>query len=86
MAIAGVAAWYIRSSAAYMYVVTASVSKLKGLNIKVAGSSFTTSEVTNNTEVKKLAFIKGKWILPKSVHPEEPSRRAELSMEMLILL
>ena len=61
------------------------MSKLKGLKISVAGSSLTTSEVTSNTAVRKLVLIKGKWILPKSLPPEEPKSWAELSMELLIL-
>ena len=61
---AGEAASNIRSSAAYMYVVTAKVSKLKGLRIRVAGSSFITSEITKTKLVRilvlKVAYGLGK--------------------------
>ena len=59
--IAGVAASNILSSAAYMYVVTAKVSKLKGLRIRVAGSSFITSEITKIKLVRILVFKSGIW-------------------------
>ena len=56
IAIDGAAASLILSSAAYMYVDTARVSKLNGLNISVAGSSLTTSEM-------KLRKCKRKYLL-----------------------
>ena len=56
---AGLAASYILSSEAYMYVETAKVSKLKGLKIRVAGNSLITSEMTNNKLVRILVFKRG---------------------------
>ena len=58
---AGVAASNILSSAAYTYVVTAKVSKLKGRRIRVAGSSFITSEITKSRLVRILVFKSGTW-------------------------
>jgi hypothetical protein len=56
---AGNAASYILSSEANKYTFTAKVSKLKGLNIKVAGNSFTTSDITNKKLVSKPVLSKG---------------------------
>jgi hypothetical protein len=85
IAIAGDAAWNILSSAAYIYVETASVSKLNGLRIKVAGSSLTTSDMTNKVAVKKLVLSKGRCTLANIPQPVEPSNFEESSIDEVIL-
>ena len=85
MAIAGAAACNILSSEAYVYVETANVSKLKGLSIRVAGNSFTTSDITSKTEVNKAVFISGECTLINIRQPDIPSNLDDSSIELLIL-
>ena len=65
---------------------TASVSKLNGLKIKVAGNSFTTSVKTKRKLVKKLVFKRGKWILLNKFHPLDFKIFAESSIPELIFV
>ena len=75
----GNAASYILSSEANVYTVTANVSKLNGLSINVAGSSLTTSEMTNNTLAKIPVFKSGIWIFFNKLYLEDPRVLAESS-------
>ena len=80
IAIADGAASNILSSEAKIYVVTASVSKLNGLSIRVAGNSFTTSAMTNSTPVIIVGFKIGRWIDLKILLDDAPRVLAESSI------
>ena len=79
------AASFNLSSDANSNACTASVLKLNGLKISVAGDSFNTSTNTINRAVKKELFIKGTWIFLRISKPLLPKDLAALSILGFIL-
>ena len=76
---AGTAASRRRSSLAYEYALTASVSKLKGRKIRVAGSSFRISTNRMSAAAAKLGAAIGRSISVKRRHGPAPKVRADAS-------
>ena len=78
---AGNAASSICDRDAYVYTWVASVSKLNGLNINVAGNSFIESTKTSKADIIKAGFIIGSCIFSRVEYFDCPKTReaAEIS-------
>ena len=74
------------SDDANSYICIAKVSKLNGLNIRVAGNSLTISTKTRIKAVMTVVFIIGIWIFFKIIKFEKPKDLAVRSILFFILL